>query len=345
MDKRKLFFRSIVAIVVIGALYRYFSSRPSEYLTHITGQTMGTITYNVKYIEEGRPVSQTDIDSVLLAFNQSLSTYIPDSEISTLNQSGELMNPSRLFTDVMQESYRIYEMTSGAYDPTVGTLVNVWGFGPDKSRLVPDTALVDSLRQYVGLSKIKQKSSGISMDTLMYLDFSAIAKGYAVDLISDLLLEHGLTDHMVEIGGEVRAHGVNDQGKTWAIGIEDPLVEKEEQRLLGIVRLKNKAMATSGNYRSYYMVGDRLIAHTIDPRTGYNTTHNLLSASVFSNSCMTSDALATAFMVLGLEESKRVVESTEVEAFLIFQKEDGSLASYVSDGLKPYIDLDKTQNQ
>ncbi|MEO9474193.1 MAG: FAD:protein FMN transferase [Cyclobacteriaceae bacterium] len=345
MDKRKLFFRSIVAIVVIGALYRYFSSQPAERLTHISGKTMGTITYNVKYIDKTEPVSKSKIDSVLRAFNQSLSTYIPDSEISILNQSGELNSPSRLFTDVMQESYRVYEMTSGAYDPTVGTLVNVWGFGPDKSRLVPDSTLVDSLRQFVGLQKIVLEKEAINMDTLMYLDFSAIAKGYAVDLVSELLLEHGVNSYMVEIGGEVRTHGVNDQGKTWTIGIEDPLVEREEQRLLGIVRLNNMAMATSGNYRSYYEVGDRIIAHTIDPRTGYNTTHNLLSASVFSNGCMTADAMATAFMVLGLEGSMRIVESTEVEAFLIFQKEDGSLASYVSDGLKPYIDLDKTQNQ
>ena len=144
---------------------------------------------------------------------------------------------------------------------------------------------------------------------------------------------------MVEIGGEVRAKGANEKEKTWSIGIEDPLVAQDESRLLAIIRLADKAMATSGNYRNYYRVGGRTIAHTIDPRTGYNTDHNLLSASVFAEDCMTADAYATAFMVLGLNQSMEIAEKEGVDVFLVYQKENGELGSFASAGLEPFIEL------
>ncbi len=342
MDKRKLFFRGIVALVVIGAIYRYFDSQPDQKLIHITGYTMGTIEYNVKYLYAEENVSKAKIDSTLIAFNESLSTYIPDSEISTLNLKGSVTNPSSLLMDVLRTSETIFAQTSGAFDPTVGPLVNAWGFGPNKRLEMPDSSKISGLMSQIGFNKIKISNDLVTMDSLMFLDFSAIAKGYAVDQVAMLLESNDIQNYLVEIGGEVRAKGISDKQKSWKIGIEDPVVANDERKLLAIVGLDGKSMATSGNYRNYYKMGDRIIAHTIDPRTGYNTNHNLLSVSVFALDCMTADAYATAFMVLGLEESKSLANANGLEVFLIYQQADGTLASYVSPGLLPFVDLNKT---
>ncbi|MFY0601114.1 MAG: FAD:protein FMN transferase [Cyclobacteriaceae bacterium] len=344
MNKRKLFFRSIVAIVVVGAIYRYFSSQPEKQLFHLTGQTMGTIVYNVKYLSKDELIEQSNIDSVLIRFNQSLSTYIPDSEISLLNQTGSLENPSQLFKDVLKGSFDVFNNVKGAFDPTIGPLVNAWGFGPDKKPNIPDSTFIQKSLLDVGLEKVSQAEDVISMDTSMYIDFSAIAKGYAVDLVAQYLEQYAIDNYMVEIGGEVSAKGSNDLEETWKIGVENPLVARDEQKLLAIVKLSDMSMATSGNYRNYYELEGRIIAHTIDPRTGMNTNHNLLSASVFASDCMSADAYATAFMVLGLEESKKIVESSDIEAFFVFQKEDGVLSSYVSKGLREYVTLNNAEN-
>lgn len=340
---RKLFFRGIVLLVIIGAVWRFFQNRPEEQLVYVTGQTMGTITYNVKYLSKDGENLKEEIDSVLVAFNQSLSTYIPNSEISLLNRTGRLFQPSDMFLDVMKSSSEVFEATGGAFDPTVGRLVNAWGFGPDKIMKVPDSSVIDSLKNHIGFDQVMLSNDTVYMPYGMYLDFSAIAKGYAVDLVADLLKANDLENFMVEIGGEVVANGVNAEGEIWKIGIEDPLVSKEERKLLAIVKLKGLGMATSGNYRNYYTVGSRTIAHTIDPRTGYNTNHTLLSASVFARDCMTADAYATAFMVLGLEESRKIAESEHLDAFLIYQDEAGALKSYVSSGLQPLVELNNTE--
>lgn len=345
MDKRKLFFRAIVAIVVIGAFYRYFEQQPDEQLYHISGKTMGTITYNVKYVAGSQLIHQSEIDKILIEFNQSLSTYIPDSEISTLNQTGVLEYPSITFLKVLQSSLTVYEESNATFDPTVGPLVNAWGFGPDKKPSMLDSSLVEMLLKNVGLNKLTISDNLITMDTAMYLDFSAIAKGYAVDLVAELIDAYGVGNYMVEIGGEVSAKGTNESLKTWTIGIQDPLVAKYEEKLLGIVSLDNRSMATSGNYRNYYEIDGKKIAHTIDPRTGFNTNHNLLSATVFADNCMDADAYATAFMVLGLEDSKGVLARVGIDAFFVFQKEDGSLGSYFSDGIASSVKLNKTENQ
>lgn len=340
---RKLVFRLILVMVIGFAVYRFYTNQPEYMMIHITGQTMGTIQYNVKYLGDDVPNYKAEIDSILKVFNQSLSTYIPDSEISTLNNTGILEEPSEMFLDVLKNSKKVYETTDGAFDPTVGPLVNAWGFGPDKKINVLDSNIVTQLLKAVGFNKISISGSEIAMDTAMYLDFSAIAKGYAVDLVGKFLKNKGFEHYMVEIGGEVLARGRNEKNETWAIGIEDPLVARDEQKLLAIVELQNKSMATSGNYRNYYTVGDRVIAHTIDPRTGFNTSHNLLSASVFADDCMTADAYATAFMVLELEGAKELVENSDLEAFLIYQDKDGTLKSYVSKDIRDHIRLNRTE--
>lgn len=330
---RKLFFRGIVAVVVIVALYRIFTYNSAPAQVHLIGETMGTITYNVKYLEPNSTNYQKEIDSVLVFFNQSLSTYIPSSEISGLNQTGLLVNPSKMMLDVLSRSKDVFTLTEGAFDPTVGPLVNAWGFGPGRQPTAPDSAEVAELLTKVGYEKVAFSTDTVRMDPGMYLDFSAIAKGYGVDLVGEFLEKKGIVNYMVEIGGEVRARGTNQEGKSWSIGIEDPVVAKDERKLLAVVRLDNKSMATSGNYRNYYEVDGRIIAHTIDPKTGYSSLHHLLSASVFAPDCMTADAYATAFMVMGVESSKSILEKADfLDAFLIYEEND-TIKTYASPGI------------
>lgn len=336
---RKLTFRIVLVIIVAFLIYRFYTNQPEYTMTFVNGQTMGTIPYNVKYLGDDEPNYKVEIDSILVAFNQSLSTYIPDSEISTLNTTGALMAPSVRMLEVLEASRKVYETTDGAFDPTVGPLVNAWGFGPDKRPDIPDSGKIDSLRALVGFGKVDFSKEKVSVGAGVYLDFSAIAKGYAVDLVAEFLENKGFSHYMVEIGGEVRARGQNEQNEFWSIGIENPLVAREERKLLAIVRLKNRSMATSGNYRNFYQFDGRTIAHTIDPRTGYNTSHNLLSASVFANTCMEADAYATAFMVLGPEAAQAIIEASDLEAYLVYTDAQGSLRSYVSKGLAKFVTL------
>jgi len=343
--QRKWFFRGIILIVIAGAAYRLFQDRPVEELVYVSGQTMGTIWYNVKYLDPNLTDHKLPIDSILIDFNQSLSTYISDSEISRLNATGNVERPSQMFLDVMSASNQVYEGSGGAFDATVGPLINAWGFGPDKILQQPDSSAIDSLKTLVDFSSIHFSEDSIAMDVGMSLDFSAIAKGYAVDLIAGFLENQNLKNYMVEIGGEVRVRGLNDSGEKWKIGIEDPTVDRSEQKLLAIVQLENQSMATSGNYRNYYKIGERTIAHTIDPRTGYNTNHNLLSASVFTTDCMSADAYATAAMVLGLDKSIAMLEENGLEGFFVYTNDLGDLATYVSEGLKSQVTLDTTKEE
>lgn len=337
---KKLLLAFGVLLILSFAVFTYLQ-KDTPRLQKVTGTTMGTIVYNVKYMGLGDEVTKQAIDAELEGFNQSLSTYISDSEISSLNDSGTLTFQSKYFLPVLQKSAEVYDKTDGTFDPSIGPLVRSWGFGPDKKLPRLDSATIDSLRSIVGFEKVTFDSQTISIPKGFSIDFSAIAKGYAVDLVGELLEASGIEHYLVEIGGEVRCRGTNEQKKSWSLGIEDPTVEKSEQRLLAIVRMKDRALATSGNYRNYYEKEGKIYAHIIDPRTGYNAQHSLLSASVFAADCMTADAYATAFMVLGLDASKEIVERENLDAFLVFRGDNGELRSFISKGIEPFVELNK----
>lgn len=340
MKKTPLLFLGMVLIIGLAWVAIHKRQDTPKY-RHITGQTMGNIVYNVKYPGHFLRL-KTQIDSVLMAFNRSQSTYIPGSEISRLNQSGQLVYESPYFFPVLEMSNKVYKETHGAYDPSVGALVNAWGFGPGAQILNIDSAIIDSLMAYKGFNRIQFDEERVKMPSGFQLDFGAIAKGYAVDLIAMLLEENGVENYLVEIGGEVKCNGYNENHKSWSLGIEDPLVEQGERKILAIVRLRNKALATSGHYRNYYKKEGKTYAHIIDPRTGYHRRHNLLSASVFADNCMSADAYATAFMVLGLKESSVIVDrNDDLDAILVYQDHDGALRSYVSEDIKPYVELNR----
>lgn len=330
-----------MALILAFAVYT-FNNYGAKTMHHATGVTMGSIVYNVKYMDEKNDL-KPEIDQLLIEFNQSLSTYIPDSEISRFNENSNFSYESDYFLPVLEISKKVYTATSGAFDPTIGPLVQAWGFGSNKQIPNLDSLQVDSLRAISGFSDVIFDLLSVSMPANYQIDFSAIAKGYAVDEVGRLLERKGIKNYLVEIGGEVRCRGENEEGKSWTLGIEDPTVEQNQQKILAIVRLKDRSLATSGNYRNYYKKDGRIYAHIIDPRTGYTATHNLLSASVFSSDCTVSDAYATAFMVLGLEESVKVIkQKTDLDAILVYQEPNGSLKTYVSEGIKSFVEIDKT---
>ncbi|KXX70220.1 FAD:protein FMN transferase [Flammeovirga sp. SJP92] len=342
MDNRKKnIIYSFILITLVGIVWVYRKYNP-ELPTHfhVRGTTMGVVPYNVKYIDtEGRPLDE-EIKKVLADFNQSLSTYIPSSEISRFNSGTAFTYESDFFYPVLKESKEVYEATEGSFDPTIQPLVKAWGFGPGKTPTIKDEE-VDSIKSFVNFAtyvsfdtkEVKKSKEGVE------LDFSAIAKGYAVDVVADLLRDKNIHNFMVEIGGEVVCEGHNEKEKIWKIGIDNPRYGEggQEEQLSLIVELPNKALATSGNYRNFYVKDGKKFAHTLDPRSGYPVQHSLLSASVFSSSCMRSDAYATAFMVMGVEKAIKVIEShADLEAILIYD-DNGTMKNYISEGAEKFI--------
>ncbi len=322
----------IVLVIAIFIVYTYRQNQPKE--VHLTGTTMGTIGYNVKYLDREERIFKLQIDSLLVDFNQSLSTYIPSSDISLFNQKGQVDFQFPYFYDVLQASEEVYAKTDGAFDPTVGPLIDAWGFG-DGEMIGPDSVQVDSLLQYVGLDKIAYDKNGAQTDQKgMKLNFSAIAKGQAIDVVGDLLTTQGIENYMVEIGGEVRTKGFNLEGNLWTIAIETP-DEQTIGQIFDAVQLENQGMASSGNYRNFRMVNGKKVAHTIDPSTGYPKMQTLLSATILAPTCMLADAYATACMVMGLEKSIELIQAdSSLEAYLIYVNDAGDIETFISAGLE-----------
>ena len=332
--------RIIMFIVFVTFLYLLFFQEKGNQEFSITGFTMGNITYNVKYISSKKLVNKTEIDSILIKFNQTFSTYIPTSEISTINNSSGIIEISPEFYFLLKESKMIYDQTNGYFDPTIGPIVNAWGFGPDKVESLPDNREIRKIMNYVGLDKIKFDSLSLNKQYReSYIDFSAIAKGYAVDVITRYLDNKNLSNYFVEIGGEVRASGKNISDKYWLVGVEDPKFSLSSD-IFATVSLNNLSLATSGNYRNFYNLKDSLVYHTIDPKSGYPSRSNMLSASVFAKSCFIADAYATSFMVLGFEKSKKIVTSTDgLDALVIYINDEGDTTKYFSEDIRNSINL------
>ncbi len=288
----------------------------------VDGETMGT-WYHIKFKGDTNVIGQQKIDSVLKVYNQSVSTYIDESEISTFNKKGSLRFQSGFFKNVLSKAQEIYKKSGGCFDPTVMPLVNAYGFGYEKQQL-PDSSEVRNLLKRVGMDKISFNQDsvwGVNDSIQMQLDFSAIAKGYGTDVVSEYLLANGIKDFMVEIGGEVRCNGTNFKNQDWWIGIVDPLNLKSKKRTIS---LKNQSMATSGNYFNYYEKNGKTYSHTINPITGYPERNAMMSVTVLAKDCMTADAWATAFMVMGPNKGMALVPSLKedgIEVFFIYLDE------------------------
>ena len=310
----------------------------------IYGETMGT-TYSIISFGSEKVSLQFSIDSLLETFNKSLNTYLVDSEISTFNRDTSFTFISPYFYPVLEKSREVYTWTEGRFDPTVMPLVNAWGFGPENIKL-PDSLTVKEILQTVGFSKIDFNAKEVwKLDTKTTLDFSAIAKGYGVDVVSGFLSAKGFGNHFVEIGGEVRCEGINlDTGKAWKVGITDPSSSLGETKLYAAITLQDAAIATSGNYYNFREIEGVKYAHTIDPVTGYPVQHEMLSASVIARDCMTADALATAFMVAGIKKSIELIEKIpETEAVFIYLNASGEVEYYMTENIKKAVQLTPKQ--
>ncbi|MBE9575329.1 FAD:protein FMN transferase [Flavobacterium proteolyticum] len=308
----------------------------------IQGEAQGS-TYSIKYIASEEKVTKNQIDSLLTAFDLSLSTYRPDSKISKINAGDSTVVVDDFFTETFQLSNQIYKETNGLFDPTIGVLVNAYGFGPNKKH--QDLALkqIDSLLQFVGFNKIALNANKTISKKYnqTFIDFNAIAQGYSVDVVVNYLKSKGIENAIVEIGGELFALGKNTiDNKNWVVGIDDPLQKPEERTLIAKVNLENLGMATSGNYRKVMIdekTGKKFV-HIINPKTGLAQKNNVLSATVLSKSSGLSDGYATAFMLMSLEESKVFLQKhPELYVMLLYSDSDNKMQQFTTENFNSLI--------
>lgn len=301
-----------------------------------SGFVFGTV-YKITYLckDDLKP----EIEAELKRFDQSLSPFNDSSVISRVNRNEELVTDS-FFQTCFNRSMEISRETEGAFDITVAPLANAWGFGFKKGTF-PDSLMIDSLLQFTGYEKVKlENGKVIKQDPRTMLSCSAVAKGYSVDVVAHLLDRKGIKNYMVDIGGEVVVKGKNATGDLWRIGINKPYDDSlaVKQDIQTILNLTDVGMATSGNYRNYYYKDGKKYAHTIDPRTGYPVQHSILSSTVVAKDCMTADALATSFMVMGLEEAEKFCKANPmIDAYFIYSGENGEFKTYYTDGMKRYF--------
>lgn len=303
---------------------------------HDEGQIFGTF-YHITYQNDSS--IQTDILAELQKVDNALSMFNKESIISHINR-GENVETNEMFESVFNLAEKISDNTNGAFDITVAPLVNAWGFG-FKTGNPPMKQTVDSLRAIVGYKKVKLVNHRITKtDARVMLDCSAIAKGYGCDVVARLLEKRGIKNYMVEIGGEVVTHGISEKRLPWKIGVTKPSDDSlnVNNELQTVLNVKDRAMATSGNYRNFYYRGGKKYAHTIDPATGYPVQHSILSATVLAKHCAEADAYATAFMVMGMEKAKTVLEKhPELMAYLIYSDDKGNLQVWYSPSMEDKI--------
>jgi thiamine biosynthesis lipoprotein len=313
----------LVAIVLCAIVMFRSMQKTAVPYQHLEGTVFGTI-YHITY--QGNEDYHDEIRSTFKTFDASLSMFNPTSIISRFNQNDSTAVADEYFTTVFRKSMTVSEATHGAFDITVAPLVNLWGFGFKNSDSVTQVA-VDSIRAFVGYHMVQLDDEGhlTKTDERTIMDASSVAKGYACDVIAGVLRAHGVTNYMVEIGGEIALNGVNDKGSAWSIGINKPTEDPSNtlSEIDNVLQMTSGGMATSGNYRNFYYKDGKRVAHTIDPRTGYPVQQDILSSTVVAADCMTADAYATAFMVLGKERSLEVLAAdTSLSAYFIVSTGD-----------------------
>lgn len=344
--QRSILFRRIVPTVFLALLVVLTVWILNRNQFHSAeGRIFGT-TYHIKYSSTHDLTA--DIESTLNDVDAALSMFNPESTLSHFN-AGNDYTPNRLFDDVVKLGLQVSRETDGAFDMTVAPLVNAWGFGFKNREDVTD-AQIDSIRQFVGYEKLTFNAKGAPTlkrsDPRVTIDCGAIAKGYGVQCVAQMLESQGCKNFMVEIGGEVVVKGTNPDGKKWTLGITKPIDDPTNQQgeLQETIALTDRAVATSGNYRNFYMKGERKYAHTINPATGYPVEHSLLSATVIHPNCAAADAYATSFMVMGLDKAKVFVEShKDLEAYLIYSDAQGNMQTWTSTGFSRYLNAAKNK--
>ncbi|MEO1032406.1 MAG: FAD:protein FMN transferase [Bacteroidota bacterium] len=314
----------LLVLIAIACLACKEEKKQAE-LVKLSGPVFGT-SFNIQYAHNDNSNFVNQIDSLFVRVNQSLSTYIPDSDISRINKN-EDVEVDVHFRRVFKASKEVYRFTEGAFDPTIGNVVNAWDFGAETNKFLTDSTTIDSLMQFVGLNRIGLVGAKLKKPTSSYLEFNAIAKGYGVDVIAEFLESKDIENYLVEIGGEIRVKGTNIEKKSpWKVGLDEPRFDGQ-QSVFKALALKDEAMATSGTYRKFKIDenGNRY-AHIINTKTGYPTKTNVLSVSVIASDCMTADAYATAFQAMGIEKVTAFLSTRpELKAYFIYEKENKEL--------------------
>jgi thiamine biosynthesis lipoprotein len=332
MDSKQLF-----SIVFLGLFFN--CQQDDHFVTkRIEGYALGTtysISFNAENLEEN--FVEHKVDSLFTVLNQSLSTYIPTSDISKINGGDSLLVVDDHFVTVYKQATEIWNTTEGFFDPTVGALVNAYGFGPGKKLNTLSTQQLDSILQFTGWDKTKLNTNNTILKThpKLYFDFNALAKGYAVDVLANYLRHLKVTSFLVEIGGEIVAQGKSLKSNSfWKVAIDDPQ-QGEDRTFIQIITLENEALATSGNYRKFSInetTGEQWV-HSINPKTGKAIPSNVLSVSVLAENCMKADAYATALMVMPLQQAKVLIEKQpSLEAYWILSDSLGRVKEVFSSG-------------
>ncbi len=328
--KRLLFF------LFLALSFLSCHNRTSSYHV-LEGFAMGT-TYRIVYDKSNSDSVSSAIAGLFARIDSSLSIYNPQSIIAKVNQN-EPVAVDSFFKSVFVLSQEVWSATRGAFDISASPLFDAWGFGA-KNRETMTPAKVDSLKEIVGMERVWLEGDYVRKeDPRITLSANAIAKGFGTDVIADYLEQAGAENYLVEVGGEIRCKGRNDKGESWSIGIDKPVDGNifPGAHLQVVLQLSDKALATSGNYRKYYEENGKKYVHTIHPATGYPVTHNLLSATVVAKTCALADAFATAFMVVGVEEAKKLLDKyPELDAYLVYDNE-GEMAVYYTPGVAQMI--------
>lgn len=306
-------------------------------LVNNQGFTQGT-TYFISYRSKAGKNFHTEVKKVLGIVDSTLNTYVPFSEASKFNTNDSTFTYNPHFNFVLKAALKVAAESGGKFDPTLGIITQAWGFQAEKASSVTPK-LVDSLMNCVGYNKISFDSlnRAVKADSCLLLDFNAIAQGYTVDLIAKALEEKGVEHYMIEVGGEVKARGLNSNNEFWRIGVDKPVEQRDASHLQAIISLDNQALATSGNYRKFKVdsLTGMKYSHSINALTGYPETNNLLSVSIIHESCMYADAYATACMLMGLEKAMDFVKRRpDIQAYFIYSDHKGDWKTWKTDGFQ-----------
>ncbi|MDT0647505.1 FAD:protein FMN transferase [Zunongwangia sp. F260] len=338
--KSSIIKRSFLFLFLVVGFISCSEDHPEMYTA--SGAALGT-TFHISFFSDEELDVESSLHSIFRVINNSMSTYQEDSDISRINDGETLIVVDSNFVEVFNSSKKIFRESKGYFDPTVGLLVNAYGFGPEGYAKNPQDHEIDSLMQYVGFNKIKlTPARRIEKEyPEVYLDFNAIAKGYAIDVIALYFNNNNIDNYLIELGGELVAKGRNiESNNPWRVAIDDPRQEKGERTFQTVLALENRALATSGNYRKFRedTVTGEAYVHTINPLTGKAQQSNLLSASVLAENCTLADGYATAFMALGLEKSQEMLERIEgVDVYFIYAENNNEMAVYASEGFKEQL--------
>lgn len=325
-----------------GLLLLFMGSSCSESFVENrnSGAALGT-SYSIIFYDSVYRDYQKEIDSIFNAMNHSMSTYIPTSDISQINAGDTSVIVDHMFKEVFELSKEISQNTQGYFDPTVGVLVNAWGFGPGP-QMTLDSTQVDSLLNFVGFNKVWMNADHTikKSNPNILFDFNAIAKGYAVDRLGVFLTHKGIKNYLIEVGGELTAKGQNKlKDKPFVVGIDDPQAT-DRTIPAAKINLNNKALASSGNYRHFRIdpTSGKKFVHTVDPKTGYTKNSNVLGVTVLANTCAEADAYATAFMAMDLDDSMALLlKDDAIEAYIIYVKVNGETSTFTTEGFKEIL--------